>query len=105
MTIYSSDKEKIEVSANDTVLRRTLYKHDRPCEYLYYRETDPVQIRKIEERSVIWRRLKRGSHGKYYVEIQLNAKNQRLGNIRIIPHSNAKRVKEKVYLYYVRRRK
>lgn len=111
-----SDKEKVEVSANGTVLRSTLYKYDGPHEYLYHRESNPAQIREIEERSVNWKLCGEGSTKGYYVEIQLNAENKRTGNIRIVSHRNARLVAigfissqlvvdKENYIYYVRRKK
>ena len=115
MTIYLSDIEKVEISANGTVLRRTIYKNDGPHEYLYQRESNPTQIREIEDRSVNWRLRGEGSPKGYYVEIQLNAENKATGNIRIVSHRNAKKVatgifssqlivEERNYIYYVRRK-
>ncbi len=113
MTIYLSDKEKVEVTANGTVLRRTLLKKDGPHEYLYHRESNPAQIREIEERSVNWKRRGERSPKGYYVEIQLDAENKGTGNIRIVSHRNVVKklippqivVDKENYIYYVRRKK
>lgn len=115
MTIYLSDIEKVEISANGTVLRRTIYKNDGPHEYLYKRENNPTQIREIEERSVNWKLRGTGSPKGYYVEIQLNAEKKPTGNIRIVSHRCAKIVAtglfssqlvvdKENYVYYVRRK-
>ena len=112
-TIYISDRMKIEISTNYSVLRITHINKIGHPEYLYHRESDPVQISEIEDRSFLWDLLASGRSIGYYVEIQKNADRKVTGNIRIVLQRYAKVTgilsKELVadkgkYVYYVRRK-
>jgi hypothetical protein len=99
-TIYSSNREKIEISANYTVLRRTIGRY----EHIYLKESNLAKIREIQYQSTNWNKLKGAfaySSTKYYVEFQLNAASEETGNIRIAVRSSIDVVK---YVYYVRRK-
>lgn len=58
-------------------------------EYLYERITDPLRIRRIEEKSVNWKVLDVKRTQDYYVIRQANAENKYTGNIKIVKKSNA----------------
>lgn len=84
ITIYLSDKEKYDLSANGTVLRRTFVQNGIRYEHLYERVVEPLCIRQIEEKSVNWKVFGAKSGQSYYVVLQANANNQYTGNIKIV---------------------
>lgn len=89
-TIYSSKKNKIELSTNATILRRTLKTDSSQHEYLYMKVTASADIKNIEYKSEKWKVLEGDHNRSYNIMMQLNSENKSTGNIKIVNKTKSK---------------
>lgn len=85
VTIYSDEKYKVELAAQNTVMRRTISSDKgEKIESFYRKVTDTEQIQRIEDRSVNWSVRGVNSQYDYIILEQKNARDKLTGNCKII---------------------
>lgn len=90
ITLYCTDKDKIELSAQGKYLRKKkFYENKEERELLYERVSDRAKRKQIETLSVNWRLYGNGRTHGYYILYQLNAYDKQTGYYKIIEKENA----------------
>ncbi len=106
-TIYFSKLFKFELSVQETVMRKTIYRYRRPEERLYFRVTDWQKIDQIEYKSEKWKVYNVHTEYPYIILEQRDFQNKLTGHYKIIRKNRADVVSQilaqpEVYVRYSR---